>query len=91
MNFSFKLISSLFLLLTIACREQHLFSDRSELETVIQDFETKQKELPRGNLFEVFSHPMTPEEKEAMMFLYAYMPIGDLTDYSGDFFLQNVK
>ena len=25
------------------------------------------------------------------MFLYAYMPIGDITDYSGDYYLMNVR
>lgn len=25
------------------------------------------------------------------MFLYAYMPIGDVTDYSGDYYLENVR
>lgn len=91
MKFSLKLTFGLFLLLTVACREQYLFSDSSELETVVLDFETKQKELPHGNLFEVFSRAMTPEEREALMFLYAYMPIGDITDYNGEFYLENVK
>lgn len=91
MNFSFKLAFGLFLSLTVACGEQHLFSDSSELETVVLDFEAKQKKLPHGNLFEVFSRAMTPEEREALMFLYAYMPIGDITDYSGEFYLENVK
>ncbi len=34
---------------------------------------------------------MTSEEREALMFLYAYMPIGDITDYSGDYYLMNVR
>ena len=31
------------------------------------------------------------EEKEALRFLYAYMPLADVTDYSTSFFLQNVR
>lgn len=91
MNFSFKLVLGAFLLLTLSCKEQHLFSDPSELETVTRDFENKQKELPNGNLFGIFSKSMTPEEREALMFLYAYMPIGDITDYSGDYYLMNIQ
>lgn len=34
---------------------------------------------------------MTPEEREALTFMYAYMPIGDITDYSGDFYLKNIR
>ena len=30
-------------------------------------------------------------EREALMFLYAYMPIGDVTDYPGDYYLENVR
>ena len=26
-----------------------------------------------------------------MTFLYAYMPVGDITDYLGDFYLENVR
>ena len=31
------------------------------------------------------------EEREALRFLYAYMPLADITDYSLDFHLQNVR
>ena len=31
------------------------------------------------------------EEKEALRFLYAYMPMADVTDYPTAFFLQNVR
>ena len=31
------------------------------------------------------------EEKEALRFLYAYMPLADVTDYPTAFFLQNVR
>ena len=91
MSHLFKLIFSIYFLLTVYCRESHLFSDFNALKTVTQDFENKQKELPNGNLFEIFNINMTPEEREALMFLYAYMPIGDITDYNGEFYLMNVK
>ena len=34
---------------------------------------------------------LTTEEFEALEFLYAYMPLADLTDYSTDFFVQNIR
>ena len=55
---------------------------RTQVET---DFQSRQTTLSEGNLFTVFNQSMTPEEKEAMSFLYAYMPVGDIADYSGEF------
>ena len=91
MNLTFKLALVFFLLLTLSCKERHLFSDQSELATVTRDFEDKQKALPHGDLFRIFTTSLTTEEREALMFLYAYMPIGDITDYSGDYYLMNVR
>ena len=34
---------------------------------------------------------MTAEETEALQFLYAYMPLSDLADYDGQFFLKQVR
>ena len=34
---------------------------------------------------------VTPEEIEALEFLYAYMPLADVTDYPTDYYLQNVR
>lgn len=42
-------------------------------------------------LYDVFGTDMTDDERKAMEFLYAYMPLPDMTDYSGDFYLDNVK
>lgn len=39
---------------------------------------------------EVFDRNLSPEQRDALEFLYAYMPLPDVTDYSGDFFLRNV-
>lgn len=91
MNLLSKLTCGLGLLLMLSCQNRHLFSDPSVLATITQDFENKRKALPHGHLFEIFSTPLTQEEREALMFLYAYMPIGDITDYSGDYYLENIR
>jgi len=65
--------------------------DGGFMRRVEADFRHKQELLPRGGLFEIFDRQMTREERDAMLFLYAYMPLGDLTDYSGDFYLENVR
>ena len=46
----------------------------------------------QGDFFEVIdAEGLTSEERNALMFLYAYMPVGDITDYSGEFYLENVR
>lgn len=42
-------------------------------------------------LFGVFNQKLTTEEKEALEFLYAYMPLSDLADYDGNFYLNQVR
>lgn len=42
-------------------------------------------------LFSVFDKNLSPDQEEAMKFLYAYMPLNDLADYNGEFFLANVN
>lgn len=79
------------LLFTGCGDSSHFISDAAFRTEVEKDFQAKQVALPNGDLFEVFNEQMTPKEKEAMAFLYAYMPIGDLTDYTGDFYLRNVR
>ncbi|OAV67299.1 Alpha-L-fucosidase [Bacteroidales bacterium Barb6XT] len=69
----------------------HFLSDAEYRAEVERDFEAKREALPAGDLFGVFDVPMTTEEREAMMFLYAYMPVGDVTDYEGAFYLENVR
>ena len=34
---------------------------------------------------------LTSYEREALEFLYAYMPLADIADYSGEFHLMNVR
>ena len=81
---------SLFIL-TSCSKPAHFIKDETYRAEVENDCQAKQKELPNGDLFAVFNSEMTPEEKEALTFLYAYMPIGDITDYSGEFYLKNIR
>lgn len=55
------------------------------------DFQRKQVTFNKGNYFKVFNQKMTPAERDAMTFLYAYMPSNDLTDRDGAFYLENVR
>lgn len=84
---------SLFLLLLglSSCGEKHFISDPNYLEQVNQDFQYKKQEFADNTLFDIFNDRLTTPEQEALTFLYAYMPIGDITDYPGAFHLENIR
>lgn len=71
--------------------DNHFINDAAYRKQVKEDFEKKEKQLPNGNLFGIFKEKLTSPEREALQFLYAYMPIGDITDYTGRYYLENVR
>lgn len=84
----------LLLLAGTSCKKrEHFISDPDYRRKVEAQFKI-QKDLA-GNrekeLFGVFRQDLTTSEKEALYFLYAYMPISDLADYDGEFYLKNVR
>lgn len=91
MKISLFLLLSVLIMGTSCNKNQHFISDDTYRAEVEKDFQAKKVALPTGDLFSVFNQSMTPDEKEALMFLYAYMPIGDLTDYDGRLYLDNIR
>lgn len=70
----------------------HFITDKNARELIEKDFNIKKQALSHGDLFQVFNDAeLSVPEKEALTFLYAYMPIGDVTDYTGEFYLQNIR
>ncbi|MDO4704178.1 transglutaminase domain-containing protein [Tannerella sp.] len=72
-------------------KPEHFITDRTYREQVSNDFDAKVELFADSSLFAVFDTEMTVPEREAMQFLYAYMPVGDIADYDGEFYLQNVR
>ena len=88
--FSISLVSAC--LLSTGCdSEKHFINNPDYLSKVENDFAGKKAVIKSGNLFDIFSKNLTTEEKEALQFLYAYMPLSDIADHSGDYFLENVR
>lgn len=90
-----KLFFIAFILSTIIgiAQEKHFITDEAYRKQTMLMFE-KQKQLAKkreADLFAVFNQNLSLEEREALCFLYAYMPLSDLADYQGDFYLQQVK
>lgn len=80
-------------LLFVACTNDHLIADKSYRQKIFKDLESK-KQLFRESGYKLFSineQELTADEYEAMAFLYAYMPLSDIADYSDDFYLDNVR
>ena len=77
-----------------ACRHQNALIQSPERLSDIQRMLTEQKQLTRNckvPLWKVFEGKLSRDEKQALEFLYAYMPLSDLADYSPEFFLANVQ
>jgi len=54
----------------------------------------KQKQIAKGRysqLFSVFNQKISRDERQALEFLFAYMPLSDLADYDGPFFLSQAR
>lgn len=83
-----------FLLFT-ACTEHgaHFITDSAYRQQVEADYEVARHLAgPRqGRLLGVMDQDLTNEEREALKFLFAYMPLNDMADYDGAFFLRNVR
>ena len=76
---------------TSCSKESHFISDSSQRADVRYDFQAKMAAMPRGDLFAVFDEDLAGKEREALEFMYAYMPLCDITDYGGEYFRANVN
>jgi transglutaminase-like putative cysteine protease len=86
-----KIITVLVLMLILSCSRNHLINDRQYLTATENAFNKKRQLAARRDsaLFSVFKQKLSTEQSEALKFLYAYMPLNDLADYDGRFFLSN--
>lgn len=84
-----------FVLLLISCTQQqesHFLKDDKYRNKVEAKFKERQKQYKEVDSFKQIDHlDLNLEEKEALMFLYAYMPLSDIADYEPNFFVNQVK
>lgn len=82
------------LLVLSACKPQpHFISDPEYRKLVVERF-AERRTLASAReeaLFSVFDQDLSQEETEALQFLYAFMPLSDLADYNGAFYLDIVR
>ena len=87
--------AGLALLLLTACngRKAHFMKDKAYREAVHADYEARM--AANYGALEPFTQSddstLTVAEREALEFLYAYMPLADVVDYTADYYLQQVR
>lgn len=90
----FKFLTALVAILPfVACnRDPHFITDRQYRNQVHDDFLQRQQ-LAQGRAEALFGgmDTLSNREREALEFLYAYMPYSDLADYDGKFYLEQVR
>ncbi len=84
----------LILVLFVSCSKKEALIQNPDRLADIQRMLTAQKELTSKSLipiWDIFNQQLSPEEKQALEFVYAYMPLSDLADYKPEFFMKNVQ
>ncbi len=84
------ILALLLLITSSASNAQHFISDIKERKAIYADFEARRANAVNADIFDIFNDAMTLVQREAMTFLYAYMPLADIADHSAEYFLENV-
>ena len=90
-NTTIALFLGLFLFLGNSVQATRSDSTPSINITIHKDFQQRKRVLGnKKQLFSIFNTTLNKEEQQALEFLYAYMPLPDLVDYSGEYYKENV-
>lgn len=68
----------------------HFISDRDYRETVMNDFADRQEIMEAAGI-DLASMGLEVKEREALEFLYAYMPLGDIVNHSPEYYLEHYR
>lgn len=85
------IISIVLLLSSCSHDKKHFISDEQQRNKIEQDYINRKNKLPSNCAIHNIDKNIPLQEEEALKFLYAYMPLSDITDYSSTFFHDNVK
>ena len=73
-------------------KDAHFMKDQAYREAVHADFEARMAANDSAlAAFAPADSTLSLAEREALEFLYAYMPLADVTDYTADYFLDQVR
>jgi len=76
----------------VSCRNNHLIGERSYREAVRKDYKIRSERFGerRGDLFSVVETSANRQQREALQFMLAYMPLSDIAFYDPGFLKANV-
>ena len=81
------------LVLAVSCapkEQKHFISDAEYRAQVEKDFAARESICSAAGV-DLESMGLAVDEKEAMQFLYAYMPLGDIVNHDPEFYLQHYE
>ena len=88
-------MAGLSVVLVAACggRETHFMMDKAYREAVHADYEARMaaNDSALARVVALPGDDLSPAEREALEFLYAYMPLADAVDYPASYYLDQVR
>lgn len=85
------LISASFFALSLTANAQGLFISDANYRTTVENIFNERVKTVGKTFYNTQNENLTADEQEALKFLYAYMPLADVTDYPTSFFADNVR
>ena len=82
-------ISALAVPMICSCAS-HFISEKNFRDNVASDFASRSEILHAAGV-DLASMNLSLDEQEALEFLYAYMPLGDMVNQSSEFWLDNYR
>lgn len=78
--------------LVLTKKDNHFITD-SDFRAKVHDTFQARMDADGGILWQFFDKEagQTPQEQEALEFLYAYMPLADVTDYPTSYYIRNIR
>ena len=91
--YKYFIIIALLLACASCSQTPSLITNKERLKDM-QSMLDEQKQLTANSslaVWNIFDQALAPDEKQALEFLYAYMPLSDLSDYPAEFMLANAR
>ena len=86
----FMCLSALVIALASGCADKHFITDDQYRAQVEEDFAARESILDASGV-DLDAMGLTAVEKEALQFLYAYMPLGDVVNHTPEYYLEHYQ
>ena len=78
------------IVLTSGCADKHFITDSQYRAQVEADFAARRSIMDASGI-DLDAMELTSVEKEALQFLYAYMPLGDVVNHTPEYYLEHYQ